>query len=222
MNKKLNNLLLNLILLCLATTSYSQVTLGKNGTFSNKWYSGTLVLKNKDTLTGVVKFENSSTTKDLIGLRGVGGNNKIFYKKTKEIKKKLKFKKELVDYFIIKNNNGKTVKFAYVKTSKKNLKLFQVLIEGKVSLYLKKGVQNMYLDNGNSTTIIQNDIDLYYVKKENEPYASNRFFANVFKSFKKTAGKYFSDCDNVVRKIENDEFNSDDLYEIIEEYNNCK
>ena len=214
-------LLLILAFIGFTNKSFSQVTLGKNGTFSNKWYSGTLVLKNKDTLTGVVKFENSSASKDLVGLRGVGGNNKVFYKKTKNAKKKSKFKKDEIEYFIVKNNTGNLVKYAYVETAKNKLKLFQVLIEGKVSLYLKKGVENMHLDNGNSITIVQHDKNLYYVKKQNEEFASNRFFANVFKSFKKTAGNYFSDCKSLVTKINNDEYNSDQLFEIVEDYNNC-
>ncbi|WP_026753738.1 hypothetical protein [Sediminibacter sp. Hel_I_10] len=215
-------LILILLFICLVNSSFSQIRLGKNGTFSNKWYPGTLVLKNKDTLVGVVKFENSSTTKDLVGLRGFGGNNKIFYKKNEEDNQKSKLKKEQVDYFIIKNNFGKIVKYAYVKTSKNRLQLFQVLLEGKVSLYLKKGIENMYLDNGNTTTIIKSDKDLYYVKKQNEKFASNRFFANVFKSFKKTAKTYFSDCQPLVTKISNNEYKSDQLFEIVKEYNGCE
>lgn len=217
----LKTLLISLFI-CITTESLSQITLGKNGTFSNKWYLGTLVLKSKDTLTGVVKFENSSTTKDLIGLRGVGESNKIFYKKNKKEKKKFKFKKEQVEYFIIKNNKRKIVKYAYVETSEKKLKLFQILVEGKISLYLKKSVENMYLDNGNSTTIIQHDKNLYYVKKQNEKFASNRFFENVFKSFKKTAGKYFSDCKLLIKKINSGEYKSDQLFEIVKEYNICE
>jgi hypothetical protein len=217
-----NNLKLLFFLILTTNFSFSQISIGKNGTFSNKWYPGTLVLKNNDTLKGVVKFEISSTTKDLIGLRGIGGNNKIFFKTTEKAKKKSKYKKEQVQYFVIRNNKEKIVKYAYIKTSEKKLKLFQVLIEGKVSLYLKKGVENMYLDNGKSTTIIQNDKNLYYVKKQNEKYASNRFFANVFKSFKKTAGKYFSDCEPLIKKIDNGDYKSDQLFEIVKEYNMCK
>lgn len=196
--------------------------MGKNGTFSNKWYTGTLVLKNKDTLNGVVKFENSSTTKDLIGLRGVGGANKIFLKETNKSKKKVKFKKDEVEYFIVKTNSDQIAKYAFIPTNKDNLKLMQILIEGKVSLYLKNGYENMYLENSNSTTIIQYHKNLYYVKKQNESFASNRFFENVFKSFKKTASRYFSDCKPIVVKINNGEYKSDELFEIIKEFNDCE
>ncbi|RKE90254.1 hypothetical protein [Ichthyenterobacterium magnum] len=217
-----NKLKLIIFFLLISNFSFSQVSLGKNGTFSNKWYSGKLVLKNNDTLKGVVKFENSSTTKDLIGLRGVGGTNKIFFKKSKKSKKKVKYKKDEVEYFIVKTNSSKIAKYTFVPTKKNKSKLMQVLIEGKVSLYLKKGVENMYLDNGNSTTIIQNDKSLYYVKKSNEKYVSNRFFANIFKSFKKTAVRYFSDCKPLVQKINNGEYKSDQLFEIVKDYNNCE
>ncbi len=220
--KYYTKLLLILVLTFFTNYSFSQVTLGKNGTFSNKWYSGTLMLKNKDTLVGVVKFENGSATKEAMGLQALSGNNKIFYKKNKNVKKKTKFKKEEVEYFIIRNNKGKIVKYAYIPTSDKKLKLFQVLIEGRVSLYMKKSIETMYLDDGNTTTIMQHDKNLYYVKKSNEKFASNRFFANVFKSFKKTATRYFSDCKSVVSKINSDEYKSDQLFEIVKVYNNCK
>ncbi|WP_298345627.1 hypothetical protein [uncultured Algibacter sp.] len=220
--KQILKILLVLIFICYANNTFSQVTIGKNGTFSNKWYSGTLVLKSKDTLSGVVKFENSSTTKDLVGLRGVGGTNKIFFKKAKNSKKKSKFKKDEVEYFIVKTNSGKIAKYAFILTNEKNTKLMQILIEGKVSLYLKKGYENMYLENPNSTTIIQNEKNLYYVKKQSEKYASNRFFANVFKSFKKNASRYFTSCKPLVGKINKGQYKSDELFEIIKEYNNCE
>jgi len=213
-------LFLLLVFIITSNYSFSQISFGKNGTFSNKWHSGKIILKNNDTLTGVIKFENSS--KDLIGLRGVGGTNKVFFKKSKKSKKKSKYKKEKIKYFVIENNSDKLVKYAFVETSKNKSKLFQVIIEGNVSLYLKRGVENMHLDNGNSTTIIQNDKDLYYVKKQNEKFASNRFFANVFKSFKKTASRYFSECKSLTTKINNGEYKSNQLYEIVREYNSCE
>ena len=215
-------ILLVLIIIGSIDKTSAQVTFGKNGTFSNKWYSGTLVLKNNDTLSGVVKFENSSTTKDLIGLRGLGGTNKIFFKETKNSKKKSKFKKDEVDYFIVKTNSGKIAKYAFVSTKKNNSKLMQILIEGKVSLYLKKGYENMYIENPNSTTIIQHEKNLYYVKKQSEKFASNRFFVNVFKSFKKNASRYFSSCKPLIGKINSGEYKSDELFEIINEYNDCE
>lgn len=211
-----------LIIVCCTNKTFSQITLGKNGTFSNKWYTGTLVLKNKDTLKGVIKFENLSTTKDILGLKGLGETNKIFFKETKESKKKLKLKKDEVEYFVVKKNSGDIVKHAFIATSKKHTRLMQILIEGKVSLYLRKIYQTTGSGDFNGSVSITQERDFYYVKKRNEKYASNRFFANIFKSFKKNASRYFSSCGSLVRKINNREYKSSELFEIIKEYNNCK
>jgi hypothetical protein len=70
--------------------NYAQLSFGKNGTFSNKWYEGKLILNNNDTLIGVVKFE--SAVKNLVGL-GNFKPNKILFKKSKKSKKKKKYKK---------------------------------------------------------------------------------------------------------------------------------
>jgi hypothetical protein len=154
-------------------------------------------------------------------MNSMTSNNKVFYKTNSDTKKKSKFKKDEIDCFIIKNNSGELFKYAYVKTSKRKRKLFQVLIEGKVSLYARTGYQATHLDNGNSTTTFYNDTDLYYVKKKNEEYASNRFFENAFKSFKKTAANYFMECSSLVSKINNGDYKSEQLFEIVNEYNSC-
>ena len=216
-------ILIVLIIIGLTNKTFCQVTFGKNGTFSNKWYNGNLILKNNDTLNGLIKFE--STSKNLLGLNSISGDNAVFFKKS-ENSKKQKFKKEQVKYFIIKNNSNKTLKYEYVNTDEKKLKLLQVLIEGKVNLYLKRAEQDLVLDNSTPSeinqTIFKTQRNFYYVKKEKDKYVSNRFFTNAFKSFKKTAKEYLSDCTSVVNKINNDTYKWEDLYAMISEYNNCK
>ena len=213
------NILSILISLSFTINSYSQITFGKDGTFTNKWHPGTLVLKNKDTLKGFIKYETSSITKSLFGLSSLG-KNKILFKKTDKSKDQVKHDKYLVDYLIVQNNSGETIKFKYVKTSNNRLKLFQVLIEGKVSVYLEEGVYNMNFNSG--ATTFQQSRNLYYVQKQEDDFASNRFFPNALKSFKKNAARYFSDCKSVVEKINSGEYKSKQLIQIIQEYNRCE
>lgn len=180
--------------------AYSQITFGKSGTFANKWYEGELVLTNNDTLNGLVKFENAS--EDIVGF----GSNKIKFKANEKAKSKA-FKKDEVKFFVVTNNFNDVVKFAFINTSKNRIQLLEVLAEGKVSLYLKSQDYNMPLgrvDNGATQMTMPVNHDLYYVKRENQKEATNDFFSSVFKSFKKTAANYFSDCPYIVSKI-NDE-----------------
>lgn len=154
-----------------------------------------------------------------MGLNTLRSYNKIFYKTSKNSKKK-KYKKEDIAFFVVKNNFDKNIKFTYVQKSKRKSKLMQVLVEGKVSLYAERGVQEVY-EMSNSNFKYYMDQDYYYVKKGNEIFVDNRFFTNIFKSFRKTAKAYFFDCNLVVSKIENGEYKANDLEEIIKEYNSC-
>lgn len=207
------------LFLFLATyeVSYSQITFGKSGTFANKWYEGELVLTNNDTLNGLVKFENAS--EDIVGF----GSNKIKFKESEKAKMKA-FKKDEVRHFIVTNNYDNVVKYAFINTSKNRKQLLEVLAEGKVSLYLKSQDYNMPLgrfENSATQMTMPVNHDLYYVKRENQKEATNDFFSSVFKSFKKTATSYFSDCPHIVSKINDETYLWKDLKAIVEEYNSC-
>jgi len=207
------------VFLVIGNLCFAQVSVGNNGSFSNKWFEGKLILKNRDTLVGVVKFE--SGTKDMFGMKGIGGNRKVFFKENRDDKKKIKYKRDKVESFVVTNNSGELVKFTYVKTSKNGALLVQVLTEGKVSLYLKKTLDQTMYDAHQTNMVFYNEKNLYYVKKQNEDYVSNEFFDNAFKSFSKTASNYFSDCESLVQKIDDKVYRSDDLFEIIQVYNAC-
>ncbi|MBS3738097.1 hypothetical protein [Mesohalobacter halotolerans] len=95
----MKRLILSAFVLFLSLSMMAQIKLGSEGTFANKWHEGKLVLKNKDTLVGLVKFDDASD--DL--LSGISLSNKLKFKENEEAKKK-KFKKKQVDYFEITNN----------------------------------------------------------------------------------------------------------------------
>ena len=217
-----NKLKLIIFFFLISNFSFSQVSFGKNGTFSNKWYEGKLILKNNDTLVGVVKFE--SAVKNLIGL-GNFKPNKILFKKSKKSKKKIKYKKNEVMNFIIKRNDDKIVKYEYIDISKNERKLLLVLAEGNVNLYEKDFtyMENINKTPGNfGTSQIQKNGRFLYLKKKNEKYAYNIQYTKIFKSFKNKGSKYFSNCKSVINKINDGTYKWNDLEKIVLEYNECE
>ena len=202
--------------------NYAQLSFGKNGTFSNKWYEGKLILNNNDTLIGVVKFE--SAVKNLVGL-GNFKPNKILFKKSKKSKKKKKYKKNEVINFIIRRNDNKIVKYEYIDISKNKRELLLVLAEGNVNLYEKDFtyMENINKTPGNfGTTQIQKNGRFLYLKKKNEKYAYNIQYSKIFKAFKVKGSKYFSKCKSVINKINDGSYKWYDLEKIVLEYNECK
>jgi len=218
MKIRLKFFLVIIITLSYFNTSYSQIKFGKNGTFSNKWYKGELVLHTKDTLRGWIKFESA-----INGMTGFGSKtNKVLFKKSIKGKKK-KYKKEEFSSFNVTKNNKKTEKYATVNTSKRKIQVLKVLTEGKVTLYeiiFRANNINFNTHTRNWENNHSYDYTNMYIKRNNEKIASNEFFANIFKNFNKTAKKYFSDCSKLVEKIDNNDFKKDGLIEIVEYYNN--
>lgn len=211
-----NALLLGLIFL-FSSITYAQISFGKNGTFTNKWYEGDLVLQSGDTLQGLIKYE--SAVKALAGLGSK--RNRIFYKKTEAAKKK-KYKYEEFNSFIVTKNDGEIEKYATVFTSKRHMQLLKVLAEGKVSVYEIMLQVNNYHPNshtGHANVPISYSYANMYIKREHEKIASKDFFKNIFRSFKKTAKRYFSDCPDLVNKIDNGDFKKKRLLEIVDYYN---
>ncbi|MCH2196040.1 hypothetical protein [Kordia sp.] len=80
--KKITVFILASFLLICTHESSAQMTFGENGTFSNKWYEGELVLNNGETLKGLIKYE--SAMKSLGGAPAI--MRKIFFKKTEKEK----------------------------------------------------------------------------------------------------------------------------------------
>ena len=203
------------ILVCLFIFSffntYSQITFGKEGTFANNWHEGKLVLKNKDTLKGLVKFQDISKN-----ITGFSLSNKVKFKEN-ETSKKDKFKRKKIDYFEVINNSGEKVKYTYKKVKLQGLKLLKIEEEGKVSLYTDK-----------YSYWTSEPVDMYksgisiYVQKEGEKKVNDLFLPNAFSSFKKNAKKYFADCASLVQGLENGKYKRKDFREIVKIYNSCQ
>jgi hypothetical protein len=201
--------LLSFILLFSLNETHAQINFGSEGTFSNKWHEGTLVFKNKDTLVGLVKFDDVSDD-----LTGFALSNKVKFKSSENAKKQ-KFKKKTIDYFEVNNNSEKKVKYIYLTVKVEGLKLVRVEVEGKI---------NIYTDDYSYWTqdpMIYHKGKKIYATKENKKTIDYLFMANAFSSFKKKAIRYFEDCSELITKLENNEYTRKDYLKIAEDYNSC-
>ncbi len=199
-----------------STNSFSNEIEVNNYSFeSSNWYEGKLVLKNGEKLTGLIKYITIGAA-----LGGLQSFNKIYFKKDSNSKKK-KYKKNVIDYFMISKASGETTKYTYINIRKKKSVLTRVLIEGKASLYIKVTNELVSQNNGMSPAPIR-PIDYFcYVQKEKDEIANGMFMPNVLKSFKKEAEDYFKTCKVLSQKIRNEELGLDDKEEIVNTYNDC-
>lgn len=107
----------------------------------------------------------------------------------------------------------------YVMYSLYSGTLMEELIDGKVSLFRRStmgvsGAGTMGPTFSNSTT--------YYVKRSEEMIAENIGLNDLFKNYKKTSKDFFSDCPELVAKLENNEFKKNEIEEVVIFYNeNC-
>lgn len=199
-----------LISFFISFNSFSQVIeFGKDGTFSNNWHEGVLVLNNGDQKEGIIKFETAASK--MYGMRMIG---KIKYKANEKSKKK-KYKGKNIDYFIVKNNSGDFEKYSYERISKNYLVLLRVLAEGRINLYSEDVYNSIPGFNGGYPS------SKMYIKKDGETYVEYKNFRNIFKSFKTTSADYFSDCPSVMEKIYNEIYKSNDIIKIVKAYNTC-
>lgn len=138
----------------------------------------------------------------------------------------------------ITNDDG-TIDYEYLKTSKNSFaELYEVVTEGTVKLYKKRRVvRTTSMPKTNSTSFAVGDTGrtvnvptstmpvmysdsertVYYMKKETEPYPTK-----VRDNYIKSIAEYMKDCDVIVEKIKNHEYNYSQLKDLVDYYNaNC-
>lgn len=120
---------------------------------------------------------------------------------------------------------GFSERYEYVKPDKYSEPiLMEVIEEGDVNLYRKNHIETTYTTTPTTEKAImsmptgfttQSLSTAYYVKRENEEYATDISF-----SFKTRSLKYFADCEIIIKKIKDKTFNSKSIPEIVTYYNN--
>ena len=185
------------------------------------WTSGKLILKNGETLKGLIKIPQ--VTHGLLSFP----KNKLEYKKDKKGKKK-KFDETQVDKVFFATFDPNLGYYEYVPVSMKRMALFKLVRNGKVKLYVRtiKIGRNSLIPTDNNpfgNKIIEKYQEFYMIRK-NETVAtrvineSDGISLNL-RTFKNYAKKYFSDCPDVLSYIDNDLYEDFDIAQIVDDYN---
>jgi hypothetical protein len=183
--------------------------------------------------------------KDGTSIEGIGRLKTIFTSKEEVIIFKIE-EKDKDETWTFKDAGGITIisdegikDYEYLKVTKNSFaELYEVVTEGTVKLYKKvktysknpaklilptiaanaPGVMpdiNHYYGDKADATSLKNA--RFYVQRESEPYPT-KIKDNYIKSF----ADYMKDCDVMVEKIENHEYNFSELKDLVDYYNaNC-
>lgn len=182
------------------------------------WTPAKVILKNGTSFRGLVKFPKHSG-----GLLSIG-STKFKYKKNKKAKA-IKYGSDTVDEIVFGDENYATVNYKYVPIGKKRLVLMELEIRGKVSLYSRivSNVTSIPEFNPNiRDEIVYYDDRQFYLKRDNEEEAKLFIGSDFFLDCKSRAKKYFSDCSKIVKYIDHDLYDLDELnglLELVDDYN---
>jgi len=185
-----------------------------NITFSQDYREATII------------FNDSTSVKGFGEIKG----NTIYFK-VKEEDKPSKWSYDIAKGLLF-SGYGYSEKYVYVKFKKnKDPKLMEVIEEGKITLY--KDSNLTYKSNGDtrltfgsnglalptsqmqmSGTTSQELKEKYYVQRKNAAFATDITF-----SFKFRAKIYFSDCEKIIEKINNGQFNKKTIPKMVYYYN---
>ncbi|MES2810940.1 MAG: hypothetical protein V4670_00585 [Bacteroidota bacterium] len=91
----------------------------------------------------------------------------------------------------------------------------QMAVKIHLPKQLSNNLPNHDMSLGGIPYIDKNKSETYYVKKQNEEIATDITF-----SFKNRALKYFSDCEIVIKKINDKTFSKNNIAELVNYYNN--
>lgn len=185
---------------------------------------------------------------DGTSLEGIGKIKTIFTSREEIIVFKIE-EKDKDENWTVKDAKGITIisdeggitNFEYLKVTKNSFaELYEVMTEGDVKLYKKS---TKYRNLGTTTSTIYHSFPIgntgqmasipstttqpvfatekesttYYVKREGEPFPT-KIRDNYIKSF----AEYMKDCDVMVEKIKNHEYNFSELKDLVDYYNaNC-
>ena len=183
----------------------------QNGFSQYIWTEGEIYFKNGKTLEGLVRIPLVS--KDLITF---GIKEKVRYRKS-ENDDTIKYGREVVNKIVFNCENSENITFMYVPLRKNKYSLFAILNVGKVVLYGRMVNMTSTSVTGSMSFAGLNEL---YIKRKEEDVATALLTARPSKSFRKRAIKYFSDCTNVVTKLENKIYTKENALAIVSEYNN--
>ncbi|VAV86207.1 hypothetical protein MNBD_BACTEROID02-243 [hydrothermal vent metagenome] len=181
------------------------------------WTPGKLVLKNGQTLKGLIKLPSGSNS--FISM----GKSKLQFKKNKKSSKKKFGETQVNKVFFFGISNSEIGYYEYVAISRKRKALFKLIINGKAKLYTRTvrvttniGFQDKDNLYGQSRYA---EVKEFYVIRERETVATRLIGSKSLNSFKQHALNYFSDCKDLSSYISDDLYEEYDIRELINDYN---
>jgi hypothetical protein len=184
---------------------------------------------------------------DGTSIEGIGRLKTIFTSQEEVIIFKIE-EKDKDETWTVKDAKGITIisdegvtDYEYLKVSKNSFaELYEVVTEGNITLYKKSSKRrassittsttytSVPIGNTGQTASVpsttnslngetENENQVYYVRRENDPYPT-KIRDNYIKSFV----EYMKDCNVMVEKIRNHEYNFSQLKDLVDYYNaNC-
>ncbi len=128
--------------------------------------------------------------------------------------------KDTVDVVIFGDEDHTTVRFEYVPKKNRSV-LMELVVRGKVNLYAITIFNASSTFTGSSSfpsPMTYSDDTLFYLIRE-EQKATIIARSNGFKSFITAAKEYFSDCSEIVKYLEGELYEFNNLIELVEDYN---
>ena len=192
------------ILLTIIITFSSFEMLSQKAIITTKhdYFKGTVVLKNGQELKGLIYREV---------------NLNIRFKMTRDDKLN-KIKKEEISEIKISDNIFKYVN--YLNGSKTKILALEKIIDGDVSLFVRREYHKERSLTGSYSSFRGSYEKHYYIGNSNGESLIYLKFANSYSSkFLKRTDKYFSDCPELIQKIDNRGFERNDIEGIVNYYN---
>ncbi len=153
----------------------------------------------------------------------VSVSNKIKFRTSLE-EKSTSYDYESAKEATVIDKKGKVSKFEYIvlKEGKKPV-IMEILVDGFLRLYTENTTQFNANLGGSGTVGGFRSTTTYYLKKQTENIAQKcAAFGYIGPGFKKFINSYFSDCQEIIKKVEKKEFKKNNYEEIVEFYNsNC-
>jgi len=175
----------------------------------------TLYLKTGDTIHGLAKIK---------------AFGKIKFRYNKKSKKVIYFPGQLIKFDIIQQGSKTTNIYKYVQGNQLSTsrKCMTLITEGKIDLYrVSVSVTHAPMGFGGGGMgrmggmTMGYSMDNYYVSKDDSDVVTKLTIVGTFfgKNFKKAASEYFSDCQDLVDRIQNKTYRKRDIEEIVRFYN---
>jgi hypothetical protein len=212
-------------------------TITNKGTLRNYHYelvpSGSktkVVLIDEEKDTGTLFFKDNTTKKGIITFK----KNNIYFKESEADEEKV-YTFDKVYKLSVHNNKGDIDDYEYkliVDENRTKVYLLKVKIIGKVSLFAEEinghdpGMPMMSMNNGLVTTTFMGGggpitIIKYYLSKENDMYAMRIPIPNTknYHFRKNIAPEYFSNCKDLMEKLNSKSFDKEDFEGIVKYFN---